>query len=287
MLVLFIACGFLHGTTFNLSSSLSDGIVLQRAPASSIVWGFASPGVSVHTAFQGQALVTVTDASGVWRQVLPPTAATSTGQSIQFNSSEGSAVLRDVLFGEVFLCGGQSNMAYTPLSMAGMNNASAEIASASLPSYRDIRLFTVGQGTVAQTPLDNLNTVYHNWTSASAKVVGGVKWKEFSAICWLFGKRIHDTLEVPVGLISSNWGGTSIQVWMPTSANEACQQGNWSGDRYNAMIAPFAVGPMSLSGVIWYQGESNNGQGRYYECAFPAMVTAWRAAFHSAKLWFG
>jgi sialate O-acetylesterase len=79
-----------------------------------------------------------------------------------------------------------------------------------------------------------------------------------------------------VGLISSNWGGTSIQVWMPSAANEACHQGNWSGDRYNAMIAPYTVGPMLLAGAIWYQGESNNGQGRYYECAFPAMLQAWR-----------
>ena len=48
-------------------------------------------------------------------------------------------------------------------------------------------------------------------------------------------------------------------------------QGNWSGDRYNAMIAPFAAGPTQLAGMVWYQGESNNGQGRYYEAAFPAM----------------
>lgn len=59
------------------------------------------------------------------------------------------------------------------------------------------------------------------------------------------------------------------------------------GDRFNAMIAPFGVGPMSLSGAIWYQGESNNGQGRYYSCAFPAMITAWRAAFRSPRLWVG
>ena len=286
-MTLSLAFSFVHGV-LNLSSSLSDGMVLQRAPAASIVWGFASPGLSVQTTFQGKSLMTKADAHGVWRQALPPTPASGTGQLLQFNSSEGYATLKDVLFGEVFLCSGQSNMAYTPLSMAGMNNASAEIAAADSPGYNDIRLFTVGQGTVAQAPLDDLKTVYHNWTSASAKVVGGVKWKEFSAICWLFGKRIHDTLQVPVGLISSNWAGTSIQVWMPTPANEACQQGNWSGDRYNALIAPFTVGPMSLSGVIWYQGESNNGQGRYYECAFPAMITAWRAAFQRVhKLWFG
>ena len=269
-----------------LSNTLGDGMVLQQGPSSAVVWGFASPGVNVATEFQSMTLTATTDVHGVWRQALPPTAATNIGQNLRFSSTEGSAELRNLLFGEVFICSGQSNMAYTPLSMAGMNNATAEIAAADSLAYQDVRLFTVGQSTVSQTPLQTLGTTYHNWTAASAKVVGGVRWKEFSAICWLFGKQLYDTLRVPVGLISSNWGGTSIQVWMPTLANEACNQGNWSGDRYNAMVAPFAVGPMRLAGVTWYQGESNNGQGRYYSCAFPAMINAWRSAFQ-ATLWFG
>ena len=114
----------------NLSNTLSDGMVLQRAPAKAVVWGLASPGLPVTTQFEGRMLTTTTDQSGVWRQVLPPMEATSDGRTLTFNSTEGSAELRGVLFGEVFLCGGQSNMAYTPHSMAGMNNATAEIAAA-------------------------------------------------------------------------------------------------------------------------------------------------------------
>jgi len=251
------------------------------------VWGFAKPGMRVETVIGGLTLDTTTDGAGVWRQDLPPTNASDTEHVLHFRSAEGNAVLRGVLFGEVFLCSGQSNMAYTPLSMAGMNNATAEIAAADAPAYRNVRLFTVGQGTVSKQPRRTLGTIYHNWTSASAKVVGGVRWKEFSAVCWLFGKEVHDVLGVPVGLISSSWSATSIQVWMPKAANEQCKAGNWSGDRFNAMIAPFAVGPMRLAGAAWYQGESNNGQGRYYSCAFPAMIAAWRAAFAAPRLWFG
>ena len=107
--------------------------------------------------------------------------------------------------------------------------------------------------------------------------------KQACAICWLTGREIHDALHVPVGLISSNWGGTSIQVWMPSEANELCQQGNWSGDRHNAMINPFTVGPMQMAGILWYQGESNNGQGRYYSCAWPALIMAWRRLFASQR----
>ena len=103
--------------------------------------------------------------------------------------------------------------------MAGMNNMTAEIAAADDPRYKDIRLFTVGQGTVSKAPLPKLTTIYHNWTAASAAVLGGVRWKEFSAVCWLFGRDLHDQLQVPVGLVSSSWGGTSIQVWMPAKAS--------------------------------------------------------------------
>lgn len=119
------------------------------------------------TKFAGKTLSAQTDAKGVWRQTLPPTAASSHEQTLRFNSSEGAAELR-VLFGEVFLCGGQSNMAYTPRSMAGMNNMTAEIAAADLPRYRDIRLFTVGQGTVSHDgPMQELGTIYHNWIGAT------------------------------------------------------------------------------------------------------------------------
>ena len=77
---------------------------------------------------------------------------------------------------------------------------------------------------------------------------------------------------------------------MPAAANRACgapPTSNSSGDRHNAMIAPYAVGPMAMAGAIWWQGESNNGQGRYYECAFPAMIRAWRQLFAQPRLWVG
>lgn len=91
-----------------LSNVLGDHLVLQRAPASAMVWGFASPGTSVKTSFAGDTLTSTADATGTWRQQLPPTAATSAGQSISFSCSSGeNFALADVLFGEVAICGGQ------------------------------------------------------------------------------------------------------------------------------------------------------------------------------------
>lgn len=112
-LTLFLALclSFSSGYGFQLSNTLGDHMVLQRAPASSIVWGFGTPGSTVTTTFKGQAMKATTGSDGVWRQSLPATPATATGTTISFASSEGqSASLQDVIFGDVILCSGQSNM---------------------------------------------------------------------------------------------------------------------------------------------------------------------------------
>merc|ERR1719198_1880026 len=88
----------------------------------------------------------------------------------------------------------------------------------------------------------------------------GDTFDEFSAVCWFVGRQIADSLgpEVPIGLISSNWGGTQIQEWMPYETLKKCvDTGRDIGGHYNAMINPYLVGPMALRGFAWYQGESN------------------------------
>jgi len=131
-----------------LSNTLGDGMILQRAPVSAIVWGFGTPKTSVKTTFDNKVLSSVdVGPDGIWRVSLPPTPESFTPKSMSFESSDGGkASLNDVLFGDVFLCSGQSNMQYTPRSMAGMNNMTSEIASAS--NYdKGIRYMTVGQQT--------------------------------------------------------------------------------------------------------------------------------------------
>lgn len=78
------------------------------------------------------------------------------------------------------------------------------------------------------------------WEPASAASLGAAAWDHFSAVCYLTARDIHDALggTVPLGLISSNWGGTPVQSWEPKT-----------GTLYNSMIAPFAVGPMALTGI--------------------------------------
>ena len=183
-------------------------------------------------------------------------------------------------------------MQYTPLSMAGMNNLTAELAAAD--AYGDtVRFFTVGMDTQCGDPAKNqtdcsqpfreLNdagvpppgtpcrgghSCREPWERASSAALGGAAWNTFSAVCWLMGRRVHDALggTVPLGLISSNWGGTPVQVWQPLDSMRDCDGGKATtgGTLYNSMIAPYTVGPMALTGISWYQG------GKY-----PLILSLW------------
>jgi sialate O-acetylesterase len=118
--------------------------------------------------------------------------------------------------------------------------------------------------------------------------VGGPDWGYQTAVGWLFARNIYNALggQVPIGLVNNNWGGTTIQQWSSADAMAACKQ-TGSGNLWNPMIVPYTVGPFTLKGVIWYQGESNVGQTDYYACAFPAMISDWRAKLNNPTMWFG
>ncbi|HEV3260996.1 MAG TPA: sialate O-acetylesterase, partial [Gemmataceae bacterium] len=101
------------------------------------------------------------------------------------------------------------------------------------------------------------------WTVCSPKTVPKV-----SAVLYYFGLRLHQELKVPVGLISSSWGGSPIEPWTVT--------GKESGQMYNGMIAPLQ--PFAVRGVIWYQGETNVFQknGLKYSDRMKDLIAGWR-----------
>ena len=212
-------------------------------------------------------------------------------------------------------------MQYTPLSMSRMNNFSEEIASAD--AYRDIRLSTTCMDNLSSTrrcsecritaPQSQLRCAATRsesvWEQASAHVVGRVdgsvpgpsspgSWASFSAVCWLFGKEIYDSLNksVPIGLISNNWGGTRVEEWSSSSTSPAqarcygdTKQDAETGDLFAGMINAYTVGPMRLKGIVFYQGEQNVGgphcgltcSAAFYSCQIKALITGWRAAFQN------
>lgn len=273
-----------------LSATLGDHMVLQRAPQQAIVWGHTTPNATVTTTFDSKSLISTAGTNGTWRQILPATKASKKPYTLTFKSSSGeTANLKDVLFGDVYICGGQSNMVF---AMGSVTNVTAERQLAN--NYPTIRLFTVGQKTSSRTPLRDLQTIEQNWTVANnVSIAGGGRFGFFSAVCWFFGRQISDALsptgDVPIGLISNNWGGTVIESWSTPDAFKACNR-TGSGNLYNAMINPYTVGPMAISGFTWYQGESNVGPQPHadqYACLFPAMISAWRMEFNTPSAYFG
>ena len=311
-------------STFTLSNALGDSMVLQRAPASAIVWGTAEPGVNVTVRLHRTHVHATAAADGVWRISLPPRPASIEPTTLHFESNDGGrATLTDILFGDVILCSGQSNM---HLGLQPHNkgipkviNASADVADADKIA-NSIRLLSVGmdascvgpraERTDCSTPLFSLNErvptgdsrACADWSKTSFVAPCRLSWRHataatlslpssgFSGLCYLTAKRLHASLgaKVPFGLISSSWSSTPLQVWQPLNSLRDCNPHARSGGvLYNSMIAPLAAGPMALTAVLWYQGESNVGQAKYYQCAFPSMIERWRDAFNDTKLWFG
>jgi len=104
------------------------------------------------------------------------------------------------------------------------------------------------------------------------------------ALCWFTGRDIYNIIKIPIGLVSSNWGGTPVQTWsspeiltqcpnVDNPCNSSIPQ-NCNSTLYNTMVVPYL--PMRLRGFLWYQGETNAWQPGYYACAFPMMISDWR-----------
>ena len=180
-----------------LPMMFSDNMVVQRETAATF-WGWASPGEQVSVAASwGQRAAATAAADGQWKLNLnTPKAGGPFTIAIKGNNT---LELKNVLSGEVWLCSGQSNMGMTVNSVS---NAEAEIAAADYPQIRllSVRLVTAGelQKECQGTP----------WAPCSPKNVGS-----FTAAGYFFGRKLHQDLKVPIGLINSSWGGTCIEAW--------------------------------------------------------------------------
>lgn len=180
-----------------LPQVFSDHMVLQQQHANPM-WGKAAPGEAIEVIFAGKNYRTQADSSGQWRIELDPLAA---GGPYQIKvRGKNSLELNNVMVGEVWLCSGQSNMEWR---VKDTNHSEVELASA---NYPDIRLFAVPRVGASKPQFD----IDANWQATTPESVGG-----FSAVCYFYGRRLHQTLGVPVGLIKNSWGGTPIEAWIP------------------------------------------------------------------------
>lgn len=261
-------------------SIFGDSMVLQQEMPVP-VWGQAEPGEEVTVTFGDQTKKATADKDGRWQVKLDSLKANAEGRPLKL-VGKNAVELKDVLVGEVWICSGQSNMEWAVRSSL---NSKEEIEAADHPQ---IRLFNVPGHITSPVPKD---TCPGEWQICSSKTVSG-----FSAVGYFFGRRLQKELDVPIGLVGSNWGGTRIEPWTSPAGFESVPElkkiaeqvaaytedtkvaGGSPSAIYNAMIHPLA--PFAMRGAIWYQGESNGGEGESYYHKTQALVNGWRKLFN-------
>jgi sialate O-acetylesterase len=281
----------------SLPNVFGDHMVLQQGIGNP-VWGRATAGEQVTVEIADQRHQATADDEGAWRITLEPL---SVGGPHKLTVTGADSTVRcdDVLVGEVWVCSGQSNMQWT---VNNSNDADLERAAAHFPQIRMINFPQVG----SQEPIW---THERQWMVCSPETVGS-----FSAVGYFFARQLHQTLDVPVGMINNAWGGSACEAWIDRDLLAADPQfqpllnrwhemeaeyarldgGDWTGEEkqrfdslkrqmqgnhrpgniYNGVLKSHLG--YGIRGAIWYQGESNAGRAYQYRELFPLMISSWR-----------
>lgn len=276
----------------------SNSMVLQQQQENRI-WGKADAGESVTVRIADQEHSTTADDDGNWHVMLAPLNVGEPRELVIQGNNE--IRIQDVLIGEVWICSGQSNMAW---KVQSAEDFELERLAADYPQIRMINFPQVG----SQEPVWSHED--HTWMVASPENIG-----QFSAVGYFFGRQLHQTLDVPVGLINNAWGGSAVEAWIPRDRLQADSQfepllQRWqetqqqyealankqelsdgekrhlenlrrqmSGNHrpaniYNGVLKSHLG--YGIRGAIWYQGESNASRAYQYRELFPLMISTWR-----------
>ena len=309
MLLVFTLTASFARAEVSLSAVFSDNMVLQqemRVP----IWGKADPGEKIILKLDKLQVTTITAADGKWRADF--TGLKAGGPYTLNVSGKNTLTVQNVLVGEVWFCGGQSNMEF---SLDRARDAETEIANADYPG---IRMFT-GRNVVAATPRDE---TAGKWVVCSPADAG-----KFSAVGYFFAREIFRARKVPVGMLNVSAGWTPAEAWMSREAllavpelqyivtrwdqsdnpkakleyqqqltewNVAAEKARAEGKPeppkpkgppdpnfihrasglWNGAVVPII--PYAIRGAIWYQGETNDSRGYQYRKLFPALINDWR-----------
>lgn len=268
-----------------LPSIFGSNMVLQQKQPNR-VWGWGDAGDKIVVGIADQRKETTVGNDGKWQVTLDPMAAGGPHR-LEIKGHDRIA-FDNVMVGEVWICSGQSNMQWP---IRASDDADLEAMTA---SYANIRLISVPQvGT--QEPQADFDGEWQVCTPQTAN--------EFSAVGYFFGRQLHQTLDVPIGLIDDAWGGSACEAWINreklksdgrfdallkhwedvearlAKEDDPREKRQLTGNQrpaniYNGVLKP-TIG-YGIKGVIWYQGESNASRAYQYRQLFPFMIQTWR-----------
>ncbi len=264
----------------HVANIFSQDMVLQQGKPIRI-WGRADAGAKVDVALGESRKSTSAGADGAWQVELAPMKASFDPIELSAKSGEKTIKRSGILIGEVWVCGGQSNMA-----PGGHHNQDVEWPSADSPSVRYTRV----EGKIAHEPMTDL-PARDGWKPL---VHDKMELRRIAPVAYYFGVRLGRFLKTPVGIINTSIGGTTAEVWAsrqsmakhPQLEGILKERGKDAGAFYNGTILP--ISRLSISGFLFYQGENNTFDAyEGYRYSFPCVIADWRKAFGDPKLPFG
>ena len=261
-----------------LPSIIGDHMVLQEN-SNVKIWGWAEPNkeVLIIPSWSQDTVRTKSTGDTKWLASIQTPAADNRTYTLTIQTQQRKIEVKDILVGQVWLCGGQSNLNYS--AAQGITDMQEELQK---PMNPTIRLFTVTR---------NSSPWYQEECEGKWQVCNTKSALWFSAVGYFFGKTLSEALSQPVGLINASWGGSPVETWTPASSmsKEPALKGMWTknrkskspynytiGSMYNAMIHP--ITNFALAGIVWYQGEANVGHTSYAD-AFSLLIDSWRTRF--------
>ena len=300
-----------------VSPVYSDHMVLPR-DEKFLIRGTANAREKVRVLVDGSLSEAVADNRGQWCVTVPRHPA-KTGAELRIETATRSLVFSDVAFGDIWLCSGQSNMEFE----VQQSSDAAPRQDDGLRLYDMKCNWRTDNFAWPASALDSVNRLQYfkptQWTPATDETIA-----RFSAVGYAFGQMLRDSLQVPIGLICNAVGGSTAESWMDRETLETRYPAflrdwlhndlvmEWARDRaeknlsnrpsaaegyhvvpsrhpyepaylFEAGILPLDHFP--ITGVIWYQGESNAERVEVHEEIFPLLVDSWRAYFSDIFGW--
>lgn len=278
-----------------LPRCISSYMVIQRETPMKF-WGWGTPGETVEVEFTRQSTTldasAVIDAEGRWSIQMPAQTACSEACQLKFklkNRSETSQELDNILIGDVWFAGGQSNMEKKVNHLLETDEYVNEA-----DNYTNIRSFRATYNAQGE-PVEKVNDSSAPWFICnSSKVADNV-----SAVAYVFVRDLYDQLQIPIGILQSYRGGTELETWVSPqkfAEPEYCKiagrddfltpltSSNSHSVNFNGQINPLINYP--IKGFLWYQGESNTKRPNEYRYMMKMLVEDWRSLWGLGDLPF-